>query len=89
MCEMRGIDLTNKTIEVWVCDTKKMGYNLTEKDLKYYEHKIIRMFKEKNYLLLNTRESSEYIERERYIDETPLEGFQFVLSEYKVIKSKF
>lgn len=88
MCEVRGIDLSNKTIELWICDTKKMGYNLTNKDLKYYEHKLIRSFKEKNYPLLNSHENSEYIERERYIDEIPLEGFKFVLSEYKIKKDK-
>lgn len=45
MCKERGIDLTNKTIEIWVCNTEKLGYNLTAEDRKYYEHMLIRGYK--------------------------------------------
>ena len=85
MCKERGIDLRNKIIEIWVCDTEKSGYNLTDKDRKYYEHMLIRKYRELGQPLLNRIENSKFIERDRHIDEIPLEGFKFEKSDIKLI----
>lgn len=85
MCKQKGRDLDNKDIAVYICDTEKMGYNLTREDLRYYEHVLIRKCKEYGYPLLNTVENSRYIYCERYIDQIPFDGFKFELSHYKLI----
>ena len=54
-----------------------MGLNLNKKDLEYYEHILIRRLKVKNNDLFNKRVTSAFEERERYIDEVPIEKFIF------------
>lgn len=73
----RGIDYRNKSIKVYACDIQKMGLNLNKKDLEYYEHILIRRLKVKNNDLFNKRVTSAFEERERYIDEVPIEKFIF------------
>lgn len=93
MCEQRNLNLENKRIEIWVCDTEKLGYNLTKEDLKYYEHKLIRYLISKGEPLLNTKINSKYIDRERYIDEIVFDDLTsnfeknifFCISNYKII----
>lgn len=93
MCEQRNLSLDNKRIEIWVCDTEKLGYNLTKEDLRYYEHKLIKYLLSQGEPLLNTKINSKYIERERYIDEIVLDDFafrvnkniSFYLSHYRIL----
>lgn len=85
MCDQKGMDIDNKDITVHVCDTKKMGYDLTREDIRYYEHVLIRKYKEHGYPLLNTIENAKYMYYERYIDQVPFDGFKFELSHYKLI----
>lgn len=73
----RGIDYKNKSIKVYACDIKKMGLNLNKKDLEYYEHILIRRLKVKNNDLFNKRVTAVFEERERYIDEVPIEKFKY------------
>lgn len=74
-----GIDYTNADIEIWVYDVQADGLNLNRNDLEYYEHKIIRLFKDNDENLLNKRINSKFIARDRYIDEIPIEPFRFKL----------
>ncbi|MBX9139074.1 GIY-YIG nuclease family protein [Clostridium sp. K12(2020)] len=85
MYKKRGIDLSNKVITIWICDTEKKGYNLTQKDLRYYEHVLIKRYREYGYPLLNTIDKSKFIHGERYIDEIPFDGFKFECSSYKLL----
>ncbi|RUR34874.1 hypothetical protein ELS18_14440, partial [Clostridium perfringens] len=46
MCKQKNIDLDNKNVEVYVCDLVEQEINLDNKDLKYYEHMLIRHVKD-------------------------------------------
>lgn len=73
-----GIDLKGSKIEFYVCDLEKdMGLNMDEKDYRYYEHLLIKDFINRGEELLNILEESEFIDRERAIDEIPIGGFNF------------
>lgn len=84
-CNIYGLILEGKEVKVWVCDTEEQGYNFTKEDLRYYEHKLIRYYKDKGHPLLNTIENSKYIERDRYIDEVIIGELIFKLSNLKLI----
>ncbi|MDU1258337.1 MAG: hypothetical protein E6971_14420 [Clostridium perfringens] len=84
MCKQKNINLDDKNIEVYECDLEQQGINLNNTDLKFYEHMLIRNFKGKGEPLLNTKENSKFVERDRYVDEMILGNLKFEKSQYTI-----
>lgn len=73
-----GLDLKNSKIDFYVCNLEEdMGLSMDIKDLRYYEHSLIKFFQNKGEDLLNIRDKSRFVNRNRFINEVPISGFKF------------
>lgn len=83
-CKRLGLNLKGRDIVVWVCDLESQNIKLNKKDLLYHEHRLIREFKAMGEPLINYKETSDFVEKERYIDEIILE-MRFEKTDLKLI----
>lgn len=54
-----------------------MGLSMDIQDLRYYEHSLIKFFQNKGEDLLNIRDKSRFVNRNRFINEVPISVLDF------------
>ena len=88
ICNKNRYDYEGKEIILWLLDLREQFEGMTEKDLRYHEHKIIRILQQRGQGLLNINSKWKLEKRERRIDEH--EAFisydNFKKTDIKVIK---
>ena len=72
-----GLDLENSKVDFYVCNLEDMGLSMDIQDLRYYEHSLIKFFQNKGEDLLNIRDKSRFVNRNRFINEVPISVLDF------------